>query len=324
MRAVQVSHHGGPEAMEVVEVDDLSPGPGQVLVQSSAAGVNFIDLHQRAGRYPVEVPFVPGLEGAGEVLAVGSAVDDLKVGDRVAWKLARRSYAEQVLVEAWQVVPIPDEVTDEMAAAVMLQGSTAHFLVNSAYPVQPGETILIHAAAGGVGQLVTQIAKIRGARVIGTVSTAEKEEIARRAGADDVIRYDGDVDVAASVRRLTDGEGVAAVYDGVGQTTFDASLASLRPRGFLIVFGGASGPVENLDVERLNSAGSVFLTRPTLGFYTRTREEVRGRANDLFGWLNDGRLAVQINGRFPLNEASKAHAALESRATTGKLLLLCR
>jgi NADPH:quinone reductase len=324
MQAVKVSQYGGPEAMDLVEVDDLVPGPGQMLVRTLAAGVNFIDLHQRAGRYPTPLPFVPGLEGAGEVLEVGSAVDEFKVGERVAWKLAKGSYAEQVLVEAWQAVPIPNAISEETAAAVMLQGSTAHFLVSSAYAVQPGETILIHAAAGGVGHLLTQIAKLRGARVIGTVSTAEKEKVAREAGADEVIRYDGDVNIATSVRDLTGGEGVAAVYDGVGKTTFDASLASLRPRGYLVVFGGASGPVENLDVERLNSAGSVFLTRPTLGFYTRTREEVRSRADDLFQWLNDGRLVVRVGGRFPLTEAGMAHEALESRGTTGKLILLCR
>jgi NADPH2:quinone reductase len=310
--------------MEVVEIDDLQPGPDQVLVRVFAAGVNFIDLHQRAGRYPVPIPFVPGLEGAGQVVALGSAVKDLEVGNRVAWKLARGSYAEQAVVDAWQAVPLREGISYETAAAVMLQGSTAHFLVSSAYPVQPGETILIHAAAGGVGQLVTQIAKLRGARVIGTVSTAEKEKVARETGADEVIRYGEDVDFADAVRELTKGEGVGVVYDGVGRTTFDGSLASLRTRGYLIVFGGASGPVENLNVERLNSAGSVFLTRPTLGHYTRTREELHGRTDELFDWLNDGRLSVRVWGRFPLVEAAEAHRALESRGTTGKVLLLCQ
>jgi NADPH:quinone reductase len=324
MQAVTVRRHGGPEVLELLDADDLSPGPGQIVARSSAAGVNFIDIHQRAGRYPVQVPFVPGLEGAGTVAAIGPDVDEFKVGERVAWKLAPGSYAERVLVPTWQAVPIPDGVTEETAAAVMLQGSTAHALVTSVYPVQAGDTILIHAAAGGVGQMVTQIAKLRGARVIGTVSTAEKDAIAREAGADEVIRYDGDVDVAAAVRELTDDEGVAVVYDGVGDATFEASLASLRMLGCLVVFGGASGPVVNLNVERLNAAGSVFLTRPTLGHYTRTREAVRARADDLFRWLIDGQLVVRVDRRLPLGEAAEAHRALESRATTGKVLLLCQ
>ena len=322
MRAVTVREHGEAEAMELIEVDDLSPGPGQIIARPAVAGVNFIDLHHRAGRYPLALPFVPGLEGAGRVVAVGAGVDEFEVGDRVAWKFALGSYAEQVRVDAWQAVPIPEEVNDETAAAVMLQGSTAHFLVTSAYEVQPGDTILIHAAAGGVGQMVTQIAKLRGARVIGTVSTPEKEGTARRAGVDEVIRYDGDVDVAATVRDLTSGEGVAVVYDGVGRATFEASLASLRVRGYLVVFGGASGPVEGLNVERLNAAGSVFLTRPTLGHYTRTREEVRARTDDLFKWLIDGRLVVDVDRRVPLAQAAEAHRALESRATMGKVLLV--
>jgi NADPH2:quinone reductase len=322
MRAVIVRQHGGPEALELMERDDLSPGPGQVLVRVSVAGVNYIDLHQRAGRYPVPVPFAPGLEGAGRVTAAGPDVHEFRAGDRVAWKLASGSYAEQAIVETWQAVPIPDDVDDETAAALMLQGSTAHFLVASAYPVQAGDTILIHAAAGGVGRLVTQIAKIRGATVIGTVSTPEKETVAREAGADEVIRYGTGVDVAAVVRELTQGEGVAVVYDGVGATTFDASLASVRMRGYIVVFGGASGPVENLNVERLNAGGSVFLTRPTLGHYTRTREELRARTDDLFEWLHDGRLAPLIDRRLPLAQAGEAHRALESRETTGKVLLL--
>jgi NADPH2:quinone reductase len=324
MQAVTVRRHGGPEVMELLDADDLSPGPGQIVVRASTAGVNFIDLHQRAGRYPVPVPFVPGLEGAGTVAGLGPDVDEFKIGQRIAWKLAPGSYADQVLVPTWQAVPIPDGVTEETAAAVILQGSTAHYLVTSAYPVQAGDTILIHAAAGGVGQMVTQIAKLRGARVIGTVSTAEKEKSAREAGADEVIRYDGDVDVAAAVRELTDDQGVAVVYDGVGRATFEASLASLRMRGYLVVFGGASGPVDNLNVERLNAAGSVFLTRPILAHYTRTRDEVRARADDLFRWLIDGQLVVRVDRRLPLTEVAEAHRALESRATTGKVLLLCR
>jgi NADPH2:quinone reductase len=324
MRAVEVSRHGGPEVMSIVEIDAPTPGPTQILVRVFVAGVNFIDLHRRAGRYQVPTPFIPGLEGAGEVMALGSAVTDVAVGDRVAWKLNSGSYAEQAVVEGWQAVPIPEGISYETAAAVMLQGSTAHCLVSSAYPVQLGENILIHAAAGGVGQLVTQIAKLRGARVIGTVSTEEKAAVAREAGADEVIRYGDDVDVAAAVRELTSGEGVAVVYDGVGRSTFEASLASLRVRGYLVVFGGASGPVENLDVERLNAAGSVFLTRPALGHYTRTREELRGRTDELFEWLENGGLVVRIGGRFPLAEAVAAHQALESRQTTGKLLLFCQ
>lgn len=322
MRTVTVRRHGGPEALELIEGDDPSPGAGQIVVRTSVAGVNFIDLHQRAGRYPVAVPFVPGLEGAGRVADLGAGVDEFRVGDRVAWKLAPGSYAEQVIVEARQTVAIPEGIDEETAATVMLQGSTAHFLVTSAYSVQPGDTILIHAAAGGVGRMVTQIAKIYGATVIGTVSTPEKETVAREAGADEVIRYGGDVDLATVVRELTRGEGVAVVYDGVGRATFDASLASVRMRGYVVVFGGASGPVENLSVERLNAAGSVFLTRPLLSHYTRTREELRARTDDLFGWLREGRLVPLIDRRLQLAQAGEAHRALESRETTGKVLLL--
>jgi NADPH2:quinone reductase len=323
MRAVQTNEYGKPGVMVLAEVGDLSPGLDQIVVKASAVGVNFIDLHQRAGRYPVPLPFVPGLEGAGEVVAVGASVPEFSVGDRVAWKFARGSYAEEVLVDASQAVRLPAGISFETASAVMLQGCTAHFLVSSTYPVQAGDTILVQAAAGGVGQLLAQIAKLRGARVIGTVSTAEKEKAAQEAGVDHVIRYGEGVDTAAKVRALTDGEGVAAVFDGVGKTTFDASLSSLAIRGQLVLFGIASGPVENFDVERLNTAGSVFLTRPTLGCYTRTGEELRSRTDDLFRWLSDGRLFVRISGRYQLADATEAHRALESRATSGKLLLSC-
>ncbi|MDQ6649521.1 MAG: quinone oxidoreductase, partial [Actinomycetota bacterium] len=260
-------------------------------------------------------------EGAGRVSAVGDGVDSVGPGDRVAWKLAQGSYAEQVLVAAEEAVPVPDGVSDEVAAAVMLQGLTAHYLAASTFPVGSGDTVLVHAAAGGVGLLLTQIVKLRGGRVIGTVSTAAKEEQARGAGADEVIRYD-EVDVAPRVRELTGGEGVAAVYDGVGRDTVDGSLASLRPRGMLVIYGAASGPVPPFDVQRLNAGGSLFLTRPSLGHYTRDRAELTGRTDELFGWLAAGRLDVFIGGRYPLSDVRQAHQDLEGRRTTGKLLLL--
>lgn len=320
MQAIVVSEPGGPEVLGIEALPEPEPAPGQLTVRVHVAGVNFIDTHQRAGRYPIKMPFTPGLEGAGVVVAVGEGSADVEVGDRVAWKLGRGSYGQIALVDAWQAVPIPEDISDDTAAAVMLQGCTAHAIINSVWSVGPGEWVLIHAGAGGVGHLATQMARIRGARVIATVSSEVKEEVALEAGADQVIRYDGDVDIAQVVRDVTEGVGVSAVYDGVGRATFDASVASLRIRGCLVVFGGASGPVENLAVERLN-AGSLYLTRPTLGHYTRTSEELRARTRDLFSWLRDGRLAVRIGARYSLADAAEAHRALESRETVGKVLL---
>ena len=321
MRAIQVNSYGGPETLEVAEIDAPQPGPGQLLVDVAASGVNYIDTYQRSGLYPVPLPLVPGLEGAGTVSAIGDGVTEFAVGDRVAWAAAPRSYAERAVVDADRAVPVPDGVADDVAAALLLQGMTAHYLATSTYPVQPGDTVLVHAAAGGVGLLLTQLVKLRGGRVIGTVSTDEKAAQARQAGADEVIRYD-QVEFAPEVRRMTDGQGVAAVYDGVGRTTFDGSLASLRIRGTLALYGGASGPVPPLDPQRLNSGGSLFLTRPTLVHYSAAREELLGRAGDLFGWVASGELDVRIGGRYALGDARQAHEDLQGRRTTGKLLLV--
>jgi NADPH:quinone reductase len=321
MRAIQVQSFGGPEVLEAVELDGPQPGPGQVLVDVAATGVNYIETYQRSGTYNVPLPFVPGSEGAGTVSAVGEGVTEIHVGDRVGWVAGPRSYAQQTVVNEAAAIPVPAGLSDEVAAAVLLQGLTAHFLCNSAYPIQAGDVALVHAAAGGVGLLLTQMVKMRGGTVIATVSTDEKAKLARGAGADEVIRYD-QVEFAPEVKRLTDGAGVPVVYDGVGKDTFDASLASLRPRGMMVLFGGSSGQVPPFDPQRLNSGGALFLTRPSLGFYTATRQELLGRAQDVFGWIESGRLDVRIGGRYPLDDARSAHADLQSRKTTGKLLLV--
>ncbi|GAB3010154.1 quinone oxidoreductase family protein [Saccharothrix stipae] len=320
-KAVVVRATGGPEALEFTDVAAKSPGAGELLVDVAAAGVNFIDCYHREGRYPLALPFGLGLEGTGRVSAVGPDVTGFAVGDRVAWAQALGSYAEQAVVPVKDAVPVPDGVDDDTAGALLLQGLTAHYLVASTYPVQKGDTVLVHAAAGGVGLLLVQLAKARGARVIGTVSTEAKEALAREAGADEVIRYDL-ADFAPVVRELTDGAGVAAVYDGVGATTFDGSLASLRPRGVLALFGGSSGAVPPFDPMRLNQAGSVFLTRPSLGAHVATREELEWRAGELFAAVADGSLTVRVGGRYPLADARRAHEDLEGRRTTGKLLLV--
>jgi NADPH2:quinone reductase len=319
--AVQVRKTGGPEVLELTEVDVANPGPREILVDVAAAGVNYVDTYQRAGIYPIELPFVLGLEGAGTVVAVGAAVNEFAPGDRVAWQGSLRSYAQRKLVPADIAVRVPDGVSDEIAAATMLQGITAHYLVASTYEVKEGDDVLIHAAAGGVGLLLVQLAKARGARVIGTVSTEEKEKLAREAGADEVIRYD-EVDFAEEARKLTGGEGVAVVYDGVGKSTVDGSLASLRVRGMLALFGASSGPVPPIDPQRLHSGGSLYLTRPTSAHYTRTREELDWRANELFKAITDRSLKIRIGGRYPLADARRAHEDLQGRRTTGKLLLI--
>lgn len=324
MRAILVSNYGGPKVLRLTEVPDPAPGPGQLLVEVAAAGVNFIDTYHRSGAYPKSLPFVPGTEGAGTVTALGPGVDGVALGDRVAWATSPGSYAELALVSTENVVPVPAEVDLQTAAGSLLQGMTAHYLTVSTHPVQRGETVLVHAAAGGMGLLLTQLATARGARVIGTVSTPEKEQLARRAGAVEVIRYTEFDDVAAEVRRLTGGQGVDAVYDGVGASTFDASLASLRLRGTLALYGAASGPVPPVDPQRLNTAGSVFLTRPSLAHHTATREELSWRAGEVFDAVRDGSLRVTIGGAYPLAEASRAHEDLQGRRTTGKLLLLPR
>ncbi|ONI90272.1 NADPH:quinone reductase [Saccharothrix sp. ALI-22-I] len=320
-KAVVVRATGGPDVLEFTDVEPKSAGAGELLVDVAAAGVNFIDCYHREGRYPLPVPFGLGLEGTGRVSAVGADVTGFAVGDRVAWSQAIGSYAEQAVVPAADAVPVPDGVDDDTAGAVLLQGLTAHYLIASTYPVQKDDTVLVHAAAGGVGLLLVQLAKARGARVIGTVSTEAKEALAREAGADEVIRYDL-TDFAPEVRKLTDGVGVAAVYDGVGATTFDGSLASLKPRGVLALFGASSGAVPPFDPMRLNHAGSVYLTRPSLGAHVATREELEWRAGELFAAVADGSLTVRVGGRYPLAEARRAHEDLEGRRTTGKLLLI--
>jgi NADPH2:quinone reductase len=319
MRAVIVRTNGGPDVLETVDLEPPKPGDSQVLVDVAAAGVNYIDTYQRRGNYPIPTPFTLGSEGAGTVSAVGAAVDDLTVGDRVAWSGVLGSYAEQVAVPASAAVPVPDDVPDELAAALLLQGLTAHYLTTSTYQVQPGDWVVVHAAAGGVGLLLTQIVKLRGGRVLATCSTPAKAELATAAGADVVTTYE---DFVEQARELTDGEGVPCVYDGVGRATFDRSLDALRVRGLLVLFGAASGPVPPVDPQLLNAKGSLFLTRPTLGHYTRDRTELLGRTDDLLGWVADGSLDVRIGGRYPLDDARRAHEDLESRRTTGKLLLL--
>jgi NADPH2:quinone reductase len=319
MRSVVVPETGGPEVLTLTDQPSPRPGPGEILVEVAAAGVNFIDIYHRTGLYPVQLPFHCGLEGAGLVAAAGAGVTGLSPGDRVAWTGVPGSYAEQAVIPAERAVPIPDGVPTEDAAAVLLQGITAQYLSVSTYPVQPGDTTVVHAAAGGVGLLLTQYIKARGGRVIGTVSTKEKERLAREAGADEIIRYT-EADVTAEVRRLTDGAGVPVVYDSVGADTFDASLACLRPRGMLVLFGQSSGPVPPVDPHRLY-AGSFFLTRPTSVHYTATRADLLERAGDVLGRVADGSLKVRIGHRYPLEAARQAHEDLAARRTTGKLIL---
>ena len=319
MRAVVVTRQGGPEVLEVQERPTPDPGPSEIRVDVRAAGVNFTDIYQRTGVYAVPTPFVLGGEGAGVISAVGGEVTDLEVGQRVAWAQAPASYAEQVIVRGAVAVPVPEALSDEVAAGALLQGMTAHYLLRSTYAVQPGDTIVVHAAAGGVGLLLTQLATALGARVIGTVSTDEKEALAREAGAEVVLRYEGFAD---EVRRLTDGRGVPVVYDSVGATTFEGSLACVQRRGLLVMFGQSSGVVPPFEIRGLMTSGSVFLTRPTMGDYLTTREELLWRAGDVFGGLVDGSLNVRIGGRYALADAADAHRDLEARRTTGKLVLI--
>ncbi|GAA0830135.1 quinone oxidoreductase [Streptosporangium amethystogenes subsp. fukuiense] len=319
MRAIVVSATGGPEVLDYVDDHpDPEVNPGEVLVDVAASGVNFIDIYHRMGRYPLSLPFIPGEEGAGTVVAVGEDVHDVAVGDTVAWASVPRSYASRVAVPASKLLPVPEGVAPEAAAAITLQGLTAHYLTHSTYEVKAGDDVLVHAAAGGMGLLLTQIAKLRGARVIGTVSTEEKETLARQAGADEVLRYRNFAD---AVRKLT-GSGVHVVYDGVGAATFDESIASLRPRGMMALYGQASGPVPPVDPQILARNGSLFLTRPSLNAYIATRDELVWRASEIYGWVADGRIRVHISNRYPLAEAARAHSDLESRRTTGKVLLI--
>ena len=323
MRAIMADRHGGPEVLRLAERDLPAPGPGQLLVDVEAAGVNFADIYRRQGLRPYagDAPFVIGSEGSGTVVAAGPDTGGLDQGDRVAWADVPGSYAEQVIVPADRAVPVPGGVDLDVAAAVMLQGMTAHYLSHDAYPVATGDAAVVHAAAGGVGLLLTQMVKMRGGVVIATTSTPHKAELAREAGADDVAGYD---DFGAVARDVTGGDGAAVVYDGIGQATFDDSLAALRRRGYMVLYGGASGPVPPFDPQRLAAGGSLFLTRPTLGSYIVTRDELLSRAHALFRWIRQDALKVRIGGRYPLDQAARAQEDLASRSTTGKLILLPR
>lgn len=321
MKAVRVHEPGGPEMLQVDDVDAPAAGRHQVVVDVAAAGVNFIDVYHRTGSYPLPPPIALGMEGAGTVRAVGDDVGDVAPGDRVAWWAQMGSYAEEVAVGAEQLVAVPEDVDLTIAAALMLQGLTAHYLATSTFPLEPGHTALVHAAAGGVGHLLVQIAARRGARVIGTVSTAEKAALAESAGADAVIRYT-EVDWVEAIRELTDARGVDVVYDSVGHDTFTSDLAVLRPRGYLVLYGQSSGPVEPFDPQLLNRHGSLFLTRPTLGSYVADRAERLARSEDLFAWVRAGALDVRVDRTWPLDQAAEAHRYLEARKTKGKLLLL--
>ena len=321
MRVIVGERWGGPEVLRVAEQEAPRPGPGQVVVDVAAVGVNYMDIYQREGigSYRAEPPFVPGAEGAGTVTAVGEGVTALAVGDRVAWAGPGSSYAEQVALPANRVIPVPDVVSLQVAAATMLQGMTAHYLSASTYPVREGDVAVVHAAAGGVGLLLTQMVKRRGGDVVATTSSGEKAELALGAGADHVTGYDG---FRAVVDQVTDGVGAHVVYDGVGKDTFDDSLAALRPRGMMVLYGAASGQVPPLDPQRLNSGGSLFLTRPTLVHYIADAEELRWRAGEIFDWIAKGELDVRIGGTYPLADAARAQEDLTGRRTTGKLLLL--
>ncbi|WP_419840886.1 quinone oxidoreductase family protein [Candidatus Poriferisodalis sp.] len=321
MHAIQVAEPGGTEALAWTEVDDPVAGVGTLVVELAAAGVNYIDTYHRSGLYPVPLPFVVGVEGAGVVVEVGAEVDGFAVGDEVAWTSNLGSYAERVVVAARNAVRLPDGVSSDLGAAVMLQGLTAHFLACSTFPLEPGHRCLIHAGAGGVGLLLIQIAKMRGAEVFTTVGTAEKGELAAAAGADHVINY-REEDFGDAVERIAGARPLDVIYDGVGADTFDRGLEVLRPRGMMATFGNASGPVPPLAPLRLSTGGSLFLTRPTLADHTATRDEFERRAEDLFAWLAAGDLDVRIGARFPLADARSAHEALQGRSTTGKVLLI--
>ena len=320
MKAIVVSKTGGPEVLELADHDPGAPGAGQVRIRVRAAGVNYIDVYFRTGLYPRPLPFVAGLEGAGSVEALGPGVTSLAVGDRVAWSSVPSSYAEAVVAPVDRLVRVPAGIADDVAAAAMLQGMTAHYLCRATFVVKAGDTALVHAAAGGVGLLLVQMLHEIGATVIATCSTADKEKLAREAGADHVIRYT-EGDFASEVRKLTNGRGVEVVYDGVGQSTFDASLRSLRPRGMLVLYGQASGPVPAFELRRLNDLGSLYITRPSLAHYTQDRAELELRAGEVLGAIAAGRLRIRIGAEFALADAAAAHRALEGRATTGKVLL---
>lgn len=320
MKAIRVLKPGGREVLSYAEVPDPRPERGQALVALEFAGINFIDVYQREGMYPIAVPFTLGTEAAGTVIAVAADVSDLKAGDRVAYQGVQGAYAHRTVAPADRLVKLPDTVSTRTAAALMLQGLTAHYLATSTYSLKSGDTALVHAAAGGVGLLLTQIAKLRGAKVIGTVSTEAKAALAREAGADHVILYTQQ-DFAAETQRLTDNRGVQVVYDSVGRTTFDQSLNCLAARGLLVLFGASSGAVPPFNPQVLNQKGSLYLTRPTLANYVATRSELLQRAGELFDWLRDKKLSVRVDREVALKDVAEAHRALESRETTGKVLL---
>jgi NADPH2:quinone reductase len=321
MKAIRIHTFGGSDMLKLEEVPEPAAKPGDAIVKVAAAGVNFIDVYHRTGTYKIPLPLTLGQEGAGTVSAVGPGVSRVKPGDRVAWAGVFGSYAESVAVPAERLVTLPDAVTERQGAAMMLQGMTAHYLATSTHPLQAGETCLVHAGAGGVGLLLTQIAKLRGARVITTVSTEEKAALSREAGADEVIRYT-EQEFETEVKRITGGKGVQVVYDSVGRTTFAKSLDCLSPRGLLVLFGQSSGMVPPFDAQLLSQKGSLFLTRPTLVNYTSTREELETRAADLCRWIAAGTLRLRMEFEFPLEDAARAHDALEGRKTTGKVLLI--
>lgn len=321
MKAIRVHAPGGPEALRLEDLPEPEPKAGEALVRVEAAGVNFIDVYHRTGLYKAPLPVTLGQEGAGVVEAVGAGVADVRPGDRVAWASVFGAYAEKAVVPAERLVPVPEGMSSRQAAAAMLQGMTAHYLACSTYPLKAGDVALVHAAAGGVGLLLCQIGRMRGARVLGTVSTPEKAALAREAGADITIDYTTQ-DFAVEARRATDGRGADVVYDSVGKTTFERSLASLAPRGMLVLFGQSSGPVAPIDPQVLSQKGSLYLTRPTLAHYTATRADLTARAREVLDWVRQGRLRLRVEHEFPLRDAAAAHRALEGRTTTGKVLLI--
>ena len=321
MKAIRVHTPGGPDVMKLEDVPEPKAGPGQAVVKLEAAGLNYIDVYFRTGTYKAPLPLTPGLEGAGTVTQVGDGVKDLKVGDRVAYTGIPGSYAQMNVCPADRLVKLPDKLSFRDGAASMLQGMTAHYLTRSTYPLKSGDTCLVHAAAGGMGLLLTQMGKMFGATVIGTVSTDEKAALAKQAGADHVILYSKQ-DFVAEVKRITGNRGVDVIYDGVGATTFEKGLACIRPRGVMALYGAASGPVSPLDLQLLNANGSLFVTRPSLNHHIASREELVQRSGDVLGWIRDGKLKLRVETTFPLDKAGEAHRALEGRKTTGKVLLI--
>jgi len=321
MKVVRVHKYGGPEVLTNEDIPVPEPKTGEARIKIEAIGLNFIDIYHRTGLYPLQTPFTVGMEGAGVVDAVGDGVTEVKKGDRVAYAMIPGAYAEYAIVPAAKLAPLPANIDVKSAAALMLQGMTAHYLTHSTYALKPGDTALVHAAAGGVGLLLIQIAKMLGATVIGTVSTEAKAQLAKQAGADEVILYTQS-DFLAEVKKLTDGRGVHVVYDSVGATTFDKSLDCFRPRGYLVLFGQSSGPVQPFDPGKLAAKGSLFLTRPTLAHYTLTRAELLQRSGDLFNWTAAGKLRLRIDKTFSMAEAAEAHRQLEGRKTTGKVVLV--